>query len=168
MKKTMPTLVGYDPYASLYAGYGFSPAVAVTSALNPYYAQAAALAAANPQAANLVQSPAASAVSYYPAMTAVNPVASMGNYGAQVGGEGPTLFVYNIPQYSDDNLLYQLFCPFGAISSVKIIRDESTQLCKGYGFVAFATLENAQAAILALNGYKMNGKSLQVSFKKSK
>jgi len=146
MVRKSNTYIRYDPYANVYPGYGFNPTnISTLPAVNSFFG--------NPQSV--------SPVSSVPMIYSQSPVV-----GIQT--EGPTLFVYNIPPYSDDNLLYQLFCPFGAISAVKIIRDESTQLCKGYGFVAFINLENAQQAILALNGYKLHGKALQVSFKKSK
>eukprot|EP00121_Abeoforma_whisleri_P007621 Awhi_evm1s6963 len=55
--------------------------------------------------------------------------------GQQAGGQLWCLFVYNLPAITDDVLLYSLFCPFGNVASVKVIRDESTQLCKGFAFV---------------------------------
>jgi len=77
------------------------------------------------------------------------------------------LFVYNIPPESDDSFLYRLFGPFGGIVSVKIPRDPSGK-SKGFGFVNFLKYEDAQQAILALNGYNIGNKVLQVSFKKEK
>ena len=75
------------------------------------------------------------------------------------------IFVYNLPESTEDSLLYQLFSPFGAISSVKVIRDVSTNKCKRYGFVNMMNYEEAYAAILHLNGHMCEGKPLQVSFK---
>lgn len=78
------------------------------------------------------------------------------------------IFVYNIPETAEDSLLYQLFSPFGAISSVKIIRDLKTGLCKRYGFVNMVNYEEAYQAVVTLNGSNVDGKILQVSFKSSK
>ena len=78
---------------------------------------------------------------------------------------GHCIFVYNIPETSDDSLLYQLFGPFGAITSVKVIKD-STGKCKRFGFVNMLVYEEAYSAILALNGLEVEGRTLQVSFKK--
>jgi RNA recognition motif-containing protein len=75
------------------------------------------------------------------------------------------LFVYNLPPNTDENLLYRLFSPYGALVNVKIIRDLATGNCKGYGFVNYLKLEEAQQAILNLNGFQMGNKFLQVSFK---
>lgn len=75
------------------------------------------------------------------------------------------LFVYHLPTDADENLLYRLFGPFGAIASVKIARDNATGQCRGFGFVNFIKLEDAQQAIINMNGYQLGTKILQVSFK---
>ena len=78
------------------------------------------------------------------------------------------IFVYNIPEECEDSLLYQLFSPFGAISSVNVIRDLATKKTKRYGFVNMPNYEEAVRAISHLNGYTLEGKQLQVSFKSTK
>jgi hypothetical protein len=40
------------------------------------------------------------------------------------------LFVYNLPPSSDDNYLYRLFSPYGALFNVKLVRDLATGTCK--------------------------------------
>lgn len=99
----------------------------------------------------------------YPATTA-QPTMTQ---AAQVAptGQQYCLFVYNLPPNTDENLLYRLFTPYGALVSVKVIRDLATGNCKGYGFVNYLKLEEAQQAILNLNGCQMGNKFLQVSFK---
>lgn len=94
-------------------------------------------------------------------------------YPAMPGAVQPTangwcIFVYNIPMDCQESLLYQLFGPFGAITQVKVIREPSTQKCKGYGFVNMVNYEDAFNAVLSLNGYNLMGKALQVSFKTNK
>lgn len=78
------------------------------------------------------------------------------------------IFVYNLPENTLDSLLYQLFSPFGAIASVKVIMDKSTKKCKRYGFVNMISYDEAYAAITALNGFEVEGRALQVSFKSPK
>ena len=97
------------------------------------------------------------------AVSAINPIATP--TATPVGSQGYCLFVFNIPEQSQNSLLYQLFGPFGAITSVKIIRDPEGK-CKGFGFVNMVTYESAYHAICALNGFILEGKALQVSFKK--
>jgi len=92
-----------------------------------------------------------------------------GAAGITPGGmNGFCLFVYNLPPESDDNYLYQLFGPYGAVANVKVIRDPSSNLCKGFGFVNMVKMEDAQSSIAALNGAQIGTKTLQVSFKKDK
>jgi RNA recognition motif-containing protein len=85
--------------------------------------------------------------------------------GAQPFSPATSVFVYNIGQEADDSTLLQLFARFGTIVSTKIVRDQATQKCKGFGFVNFSRMEEAQAAC-AMNGQMYNGKALQVSFKR--
>ncbi|XP_061593511.1 ELAV-like protein 1 isoform X2 [Cololabis saira] len=81
---------------------------------------------------------------------------------------GWCIFIYNLGQDADEALLWQMFGPFGAVVNVKVIRDFSTNKCKGFGFVTMTNYEEAAMAIHSLNGYRMGDKVLQVSFKTSK
>ena len=40
-----------------------------------------------------------------------------------VNGSGWCLFVYNLAPETEENILWQLFGPFGAVQNVKVIRD---------------------------------------------
>lgn len=79
--------------------------------------------------------------------------------------QGFTLFVYNLPPETDDRTLWQLFGPFGAVLSVKVINDLETQKCKGFGFVTMTEYQEAVMAITRLNGFTIGDRTLQVSFK---
>eukprot|EP00727_Mastigamoeba_balamuthi_P012311 m51a1_g7702 putative elav-like protein 2-like isoform x5 (564) ;mRNA; r:77387-80089 len=90
-------------------------------------------------------------------------------HGGSGGGfHGYCLFIYNLPSETDEAFVYRLFSPFGAVASVRVARDMSTGLCKGYGFANMFQLEDAQRAVLGLNGQVCAGKVLQVSFKTEK
>lgn len=78
------------------------------------------------------------------------------------------MFVYNLAPETEENVLWQLFGPFGAVQNVKVMRDFTTQKCKGFGFVTMTNYDDALVAIAALNGYQLGNRMLQVSFKKSK
>jgi len=78
---------------------------------------------------------------------------------------GWSLFVYNLPPDTDDRTLWQLFGPFGAVLSVKVINDFETHKCKGFGFVTMAEYQDACMAIARLNGFQLGDRTLQVSFK---
>lgn len=98
-----------------------------------------------------------------PAAAATNGLTS----GLATGG-GWSIFVYNLAPDTEENSLWQLFGPFGAVQNVKIIKDNATNQCKGYGFVTMTNYEESMLAIRALNGYTLGNRVLQVSFKTNK
>ena len=75
------------------------------------------------------------------------------------------LFVYNLSAETSESLLWQLFGPFGAVQSVKVVREPGTAKCKGFGFVAMSNYDEALNAIRCLNGVQLFNRVLQVSFK---
>ncbi|KAL2550394.1 splicing factor-like protein 1 [Forsythia ovata] len=93
-----------------------------------------------------------------------------GSYGVGFGSNGKSskqvddanLYVGYLPQTVDDNQLKELFSPFGKIVQTTVIKDRTTGLSKGYGFVKFQNPVDANAAVLHMNGYKMDGKMLAV------
>jgi ELAV like protein 2/3/4 len=87
--------------------------------------------------------------------------------GAQqaASGIGWCIFVYNLSPDTDDNILWQLFGPFGAVQAIKVVRDKKTKACRGYGFVTMTNYDEAVIAINALNGFTLENRVLQVSFK---
>lgn len=80
---------------------------------------------------------------------------------------GWCIFVYNLAPDTEDSVLWQLFGPFGAVQSVKVIRDYTSGKCKGFGFVTMTNYEEALVAIQNLNGFTLGNRVLQVSFKSS-
>ena len=101
-------------------------------------------------------------------MAALASLAAAGGAPVAPPPQGFCVFVYNLPETTEDSLLYQLFSPFGAITSVKVIKDNGTNKCKRYGFVNMLAYEEAYSAIIALNGIEVEGRTLQVSFKAQK
>merc|ERR1739838_380515 len=81
---------------------------------------------------------------------------------------GWCIFVYNLPPDAQEAMLWQLFGPFGAVQTVKVIRDHVTNKCKGFGFVTMTSYDDAVLAIQNLNGYALGDRVLQVSFKTNK
>ncbi|XP_071522069.1 ELAV-like protein 1 isoform X11 [Panulirus ornatus] len=85
-----------------------------------------------------------------------------------LNGSGWCIFVYNLAPETEENILWQLFGPFGAVQNVKVIRDLQTNKCKGFGFVTMTNYDEAVVAIQSLNGYTLGNRVLQVSFKTNK
>jgi len=88
--------------------------------------------------------------------------------GPNNGGQkhpGVCLFIYHLPPSASASDLFQLFSNYGIVMSCKVMKDLSTGLSKGYGFVNMMNHMQAELAIHALNGYRMGTKYLQVSYK---
>ena len=79
---------------------------------------------------------------------------------------GCVLYVDNLGQQCEQADLYQLFGPFGALIKVAVVKDKDSNRCKGYGFVTFMNSDEADAAILSLNGSNFDGRTIRVSYKK--
>ncbi len=73
------------------------------------------------------------------------------------------IYVGNISWNLKDQDLANLFAPYGEVTSAKIVTDKFTNRSKGFGFVEMANDEQAQAAIAALNGSDVDGRSIVVN-----
>jgi RNA recognition motif-containing protein len=63
----------------------------------------------------------------------------------------------------NDTQFGELFTPFGKASSASIAKDRSSGESRGFGFVEFASDDEAKAAIAGLNGKEVNGQVLKVN-----
>ncbi len=73
------------------------------------------------------------------------------------------IYVGNISWGLKDNDLQNLFAEFGEVSSAKVVNDKFSGRSKGFGFVEMPNDEQAQAAIAALNGKEIDGRSIVVN-----
>ena len=76
---------------------------------------------------------------------------------------GNKLYVGNLAYSVRDDSLLQAFSPFGTVTSAKVMMDRETGRSKGFGFVEMASAEVAQAAITALHGMSVDGRSIVVN-----
>ena len=76
---------------------------------------------------------------------------------------GKKLYVGNLGYSVTDADLEAMFAPHGTVQSVQVIMDRDTGRSKGFGFVEMKTDQEAQAAIAAMNGKEMEGRSLTVN-----
>ena len=76
---------------------------------------------------------------------------------------GKKLYVGNLDYGVTDSALEQMFAAHGTVESAQIIMDRDTGRSKGFGFVEMKTDQEAQAAIAALNGKEVDGRSLTVN-----
>ena len=76
---------------------------------------------------------------------------------------GRKLYVGNLAYGVSSSDLEQLFAPFGTVQSAQVIADRDTGRSKGFGFVEMGSDQEAQAAIQALNGKDVSGRTLTVN-----
>ncbi|KAJ0705406.1 putative transcription factor interactor and regulator CCHC(Zn) family [Helianthus annuus] len=72
------------------------------------------------------------------------------------------LYIGYLPPTLDDDTLIRLFAPFGEIVMAKVIKDHITGLSKGYGFVKYSDVNQANTAIASMNGHLLEGRSIAV------
>ena len=76
---------------------------------------------------------------------------------------GSKLYVGGLPYATGYDQLSELFSPHGSITSARVITDKYTGQSRGFGFVEMSTDEEAKAAIDALNGTQVEGRTLTVN-----
>lgn len=76
---------------------------------------------------------------------------------------GKKIYVGNLSYNTMEDGLRNLFQNYGQVASAKIITDRDSGQSKGFGFVEMGTDEEAAAAIAALNGQTLDGRSLKVN-----
>ncbi len=76
---------------------------------------------------------------------------------------GSKIYVGGLPYSATEQQLSDLFAAHGAVPSAGIITDKFTGQSRGFGFVERSSDAEAQAAITALNGSEMGGRTLTVN-----
>ncbi|MDH3566479.1 MAG: RNA-binding protein [Desulfobacteraceae bacterium] len=73
------------------------------------------------------------------------------------------IYVGNLSYEVTEEDLKTAFETFGAVDTVKVIKDNYTGRSKGFGFVEMPTKSEAQSAIEGLNGKDLKGRNLNVN-----
>lgn len=73
------------------------------------------------------------------------------------------IYVGNFSDQLTEQVLREMFEPFGAVESVKIIKDRFSNRSKGFGFVEMPSNSEADQAIKALNGNIINKKPIKIN-----
>ncbi|XP_076940658.1 polyadenylate-binding protein 2-like [Bidens hawaiensis] len=81
--------------------------------------------------------------------------------------QGLNLYIKNLDDTVTDDILKELFAPFGTITSCKVMRDPNGA-SKGSGFVSFSTSEEASRALSEMNGKMVVSKPLYVALAQRK
>ncbi|RAL51359.1 hypothetical protein DM860_010861 [Cuscuta australis] len=72
------------------------------------------------------------------------------------------LYIGYLPPTLDDDVLINMFSPFGTIVMAKVIKDRVTGQSKGYGFVKYEDVQQANNAISSMNGHHLDGRTIAV------
>lgn len=73
------------------------------------------------------------------------------------------IYTGNLSYNTTDADLREAFEAFGKVTSATVIYDRATGQSKGFGFVEMANNSEADAAIKALNGRDLNGRTIKVN-----
>src|ERR687891_2732216 len=76
---------------------------------------------------------------------------------------GNKLYIGNLGYGIGDSDLEKLFTTYGSVRSAQVIKDRDTGRSKGFGFVEMGSDQEAQAAITALHGKEVDGRTLTVN-----
>ncbi len=76
---------------------------------------------------------------------------------------GSKLYVGGLPYSATEPQVQDLFAQHGTVESARVITDKFTGQSRGFGFVEMSTSEEATAAITAVNGTEMDGRTLTVN-----
>ena len=76
---------------------------------------------------------------------------------------GLKLYVGGLPYATKEQELNDMFAQHGTVVSARIMVDKFTGQSRGFGFVEMSSDSEAQAAISALNGSQVGGRSLTVN-----
>ncbi|XP_058109779.1 organelle RRM domain-containing protein 2, mitochondrial [Magnolia sinica] len=69
----------------------------------------------------------------------------------------PKLFVSGLSRLTTDEKLKEAFSPFGQLVEAKVITDRVSGRSKGFGFVRYATIEEAERAREGMNAKFLDG-----------
>ena len=73
------------------------------------------------------------------------------------------IYVGNLAYATTDEGLRSAFSQYGEVTAVRVVTDRMTGRSKGFGFVTMPDATQAQAAIDALNGHELDGRTVRVN-----
>lgn len=86
----------------------------------------------------------------------------LGGAGAGLGPETFQIYVGNLSSDVDDNSLFRAFSAFRSIAEARIVRD-SEGASKCYGFVSFRSQQDADQALVQMNGEWLGKRPMRIN-----
>ncbi len=78
------------------------------------------------------------------------------------------LYLGNLPKQINDEKLNEMGAAYGKPESASVVMDRKSGESKGFGFIEFASDDEARAAITGLDGSEVDGQAIKVSEAKPK
>lgn len=75
-----------------------------------------------------------------------------------------TLWIGSLSFSVTEDQVYEAFGQHGDVQSVRLPTDRDTGAPKGFGYVQFSSVEDATAALKAMNGAEIAGRAIRVDF----
>ena len=72
------------------------------------------------------------------------------------------IYIGNLSGNTTEDTLKTMFAEYGEIESIKVIKDRFSGRTKGYGFIEMPSNSEADQAIKALNGNRLDGNHIKV------
>ena len=72
------------------------------------------------------------------------------------------IIALNLPRDLSEDEFAKLFIEHGTVDSCDLVMDTNTGISKGFGFIEMPVAEEAEAAIAALHGTKINKSKIRV------
>ncbi|CAH8384485.1 unnamed protein product [Eruca vesicaria subsp. sativa] len=89
-------------------------------------------------------------------------------YLTQRRGVATKLFVGGLSFYTTEQGLLEAFSQCGQVVEAQIVMDRVSDRSKGFGFVTFASDDDARKALMEFNGQQLNGRVIFVDYAKAK
>ncbi|PKY08039.1 RNA-binding domain-containing protein [Aspergillus campestris IBT 28561] len=72
------------------------------------------------------------------------------------------LFIGGLAWHTNDDTLREGFSKYGAVEEAVVVKDRDTNRSRGFGFVRFASDQDADAAMNAMNNQEFDGRIIRV------
>jgi len=86
------------------------------------------------------------------------------SFGDAKNPESDTLFVGNISFGADENMLGEAFGAHGSVTNIRLPTDMDTGKPKGFGYITFASVEDAKSAYENMMGADVGGRAVRLDY----
>ncbi|XP_057534462.1 small RNA-binding protein 11, chloroplastic-like isoform X2 [Amaranthus tricolor] len=83
-------------------------------------------------------------------------------------GIASKLFIGGLSFYTTEKTLSEAFSQYGQVIQAQVLQDHVSKCSKGFGFVTYASEDEADKALTEMNGKQLHGRVIFVSYAKRK